>query len=108
MSEKAELVPLVALSQAWAAMARELAAEEGRTRSSRLRVFLDCDGRLKDLIRSGIDFVEYFDRPQEAEVCVRVTNVVSRRRPRECTVAFIGKGHFEGIEAMARVSLVRP
>ena len=107
MSDKTALLPVLVLARAWAAMAQEHAAADRRAPSLPLKVLLDCEARFEDPFRTGIDFVEYVDCLQEADVCVRVTNVASRRRHDECRVEFIGMGRFEGIEAMARVGVVR-
>ena len=107
MNQDVGFVPVVALARAWAAMAQDHASCNGRVGSARLKVFLDCDARVKDFIRAELGFVEYVGHGREADVRVRVTTMAARGRVRRYSVGFIGTGRFEGIEAVARVGVAR-
>ena len=105
MTSNETLVPVRALALAWVALARKEMNARGATGSSRLRVFLDCDARFEDSIRSEIDFVEYVRSRPNADVSLSVTPGGSQARADRCTVRFVGGGRFAGIEADARVRI---
>jgi hypothetical protein len=105
MTSNLTLVPVRALAKAWADLARKQTGAGGRTGSSSLKVFLDCDARFKDSIRSAIDFVEYVRDRRSADLRVCVTSVRSHGKARHCIVRFIGVGRFDHVEASARLRL---
>ena len=97
--------PVRALLQAWAAIARQEADMTGRHDSRDLKVFLDCDAWLEDEIKPDIDFVEYVDNRNDADVCMTVMPDSSHGTARHYRVRFAGAGRFAMIEASARLHL---
>lgn len=97
--------PVRALLTAWATIARQEANMNGQPDSRDLKVFLDCDAWLEDEIKPEIDFVEYVDNRQEADVCMTVMPDSSYGTVRHYRVRFAGAGRFAMIEASARLHL---
>jgi hypothetical protein len=104
MRDTTQLIPMLALARAWAAMAAEKAAME-RSEASELRVLLDCDTAVASLLRSELDFVTYVTDPAEADVRLRVKRSGTRRAAGEHAVEFAGTGRFDGIHASARITI---
>jgi hypothetical protein len=101
MNHTLPLIPVLvrAFSEAWAAAARRRAASTAR--KTRLRVFLDCDERVEDVIRSEVREVEYVRDDREADVRVIVTHPDADGRM--YSVNFIGHGRLAGMRALAHV-----
>jgi hypothetical protein len=97
--------PVRALLMAWATIARQEANMNGQHDSRDLKVFLDCDAWLEDEIKPEMDFVEYVDNRQEADVCMTVMPDSSYGTVRHYRVRFAGAGRFAMIEASARLHL---
>ena len=97
--------PVRAMLMAWAAIARQQADMNGQYDSRDLKVFLDCDTWLEDEIKLEIDFVEFVDNRQEADVCMTVAPDSSYGTVRHYRARFAGAGRFAMIEASARLHL---
>ncbi len=97
--------PVRAMLMAWAAIARQEADMTGQYDSRDLKVFLDCDAWLEDEIKPEIDFVEFVDNRNEADVCMTVMPDTSHGTVRHYRVRFAGAGRFAMIEASARLHL---
>jgi hypothetical protein len=63
-----------------------------------LKVFLDCEDCFSDFLRSEIEFIDYVRDPKEAEVHVLITRAQTGGGGREYTVAFLGRGKFQGVD----------
>jgi hypothetical protein len=103
MTRTDTLVPVRALLEAWAVLARKRAGVTGR--SSRLKVFLDCDAWFEDRVRSDVDFVTFIADHDAADVCISATLDGPPGTERNYRVRFVGAGRFRSIEASARISL---
>jgi len=66
--------------------------------SAQLKVFLDCQNCFADFLRSEIEFVDYVRDPTEAEVHVLFTRAQTGSGGVEYTIAFIGRGRFQGVD----------
>ena len=66
------------------------------TGPSQLKVFLDCDGCYSDFLQSEIEFVDYVRDRTEAEVHLLITRAQTGSGGGEYTLAFIGRGRFDG------------
>ena len=97
--------PVRALLMAWATIARQEANMTGQCDSRDLKVFLDCDAWLEHEIKPEIDFVEFVDNRQEADVCMTVAPDSSYGTVRHYRARFAGAGRFAMIEASARLHL---
>jgi hypothetical protein len=63
-----------------------------------LKVFLDCEDCFSDFLRSEIEFIDYVRDPKEAEVHILITRAQTGGGGREYTVAFLGRGKFQGVD----------
>jgi hypothetical protein len=70
------------------------AAEGQSTGSSRVKVFLDCNGCYADFLRSEVSFVDYVRDRTEADVHLLITRAETGSGGTEFTLAFIGAGRF--------------
>jgi hypothetical protein len=70
--------------------------------NGRLTVYLDCDECFGDFIREEVDMVEYVRDPAEADVHVIVTASETASGGLERSLAFIGRGRFEGMDFKSR------
>lgn len=104
MTSNDTFVPVRALVQAWAALAREGVAAG---RPARLNVFLECDGWVADRIRSEVDFVKYVREREQADVRITVVPDETTGASRQYSLRFVGAGRFRHIEAGARLHLER-
>jgi hypothetical protein len=86
--------PVRALAAAWG----ELAC---LTASGRMNVFLDCEEGIAAMIRPELDFADYVDTRQDADLCVRATPEASEGPGRQYHLSFIGEGMFDEIESGA-------
>jgi hypothetical protein len=101
-------VPVRALAMSWDALARQQTSADGQGGSSPLKVFLDCDTRFEEWMRSEVDFVAFVGSREDADVCVRATPVSEQGDSRHYDARFIGAGRFELIEASAHLQLDAP
>jgi hypothetical protein len=107
MNHQVEFIRSVVLAccQAWSA-AEQQQKDGRRPGSSRLKVFLDSHhARLAHQIRAEVDFVEYVDDGDRADVRVLVTSSPVKNGRREYSVAFTGFGRLEGIQILAHVGV---
>jgi hypothetical protein len=63
-----------------------------------LKVFLDCQDCFSDFLRTEIEFIDYVRDPKEAEVHILITTAQTGGGGREYTVAFLGRGKFQGVD----------
>ena len=97
--------PVRALLMAWATVSRQEADMRGQCDSRDLKVYLDCESWLEDEIKPELDFVEYVDNRNDADVCMTVMPDSSYGTVRHYRVRFAGAGRFAMIEASARLHL---
>jgi hypothetical protein len=65
--------------------------------AAQMRVFLDCDNCYADFLQSEIEFVNYVRDRTEADVHVLITRAATASGGMEFTLAFIGRGRFDGV-----------
>ena len=93
--------PVRALVQAWLDLARQFATANHEDGIRRLKVFVDCESRFENELKSDATFVQYVDDLDEADVYMTVKPDASHGSARY--VRFIGAGPFAFIEASARL-----
>lgn len=84
-----------------AAAARAQAAGEGDGDGA-VRVFLDCDGCDFTYVRRAVPFVDYVRNRDDADVHVLVTDQRTGGGGETFTLAFLGRGRFEGLDQRLR------
>jgi hypothetical protein len=83
---------VLGFARAWAVEAQST-GPDSLARDCHLKMFLDCDDEAARQIRHDVDFAEYVDQPEEADVHVRV---VPMRSVRGYKVELLGVGAFNG------------
>ena len=71
--------------------------ENGGQKPAQLKLFLDCEDCFADFLRTSVEFVDYVRDRTEAEVHVLVTRADTAAGGAEYTLAFIGRGRFDGV-----------